>query len=259
MLSPRPALTNRTSCSSFSPRKNAVTGTWSASDSRASVARLGDAWAFSILDSMPLESPLSAASWPTVHPSCRRNSLTRAAIAVPSASSRSPPRLRRSGTGRTLECSARSVIPATTLLLTAETGHARHADRGDATTGSSHVSTRSRRGLSATGRLTAGAVPDDNVHLVKHRLLYINLACRSGRSVGDDVRTHRPPSQEPLSPAVPGRVADRDARGDDDEGPGLGRHRLLRRSPRSPPSPRSPRSDRGPGAGPGPALLAALR
>src|SRR5690242_11459331 len=109
-----------TSCSSFSPRKNAVTGTWSASDSRARVARLGDAWAFSIFDSMPLDSPLSAASCPTVQPSCRRNSLTRAAIAAPSASSRPAPRLPISGTGRAWESSASSAMRETTLLLLPE-------------------------------------------------------------------------------------------------------------------------------------------
>ena len=39
---------------------------------------------------MPLDRPLCAASWPTVHPRCSRNSLTRAAIAAPSASSSAP-------------------------------------------------------------------------------------------------------------------------------------------------------------------------
>src|SRR5690349_17277882 len=90
MSRPLPALTKSTSCSSFRPRKKAVTGTFSASDSRASVARLGEACAFSIFDSMPLDKPVSSASWPTVSVSCSRNSRTRSAMIALSAPSRVP-------------------------------------------------------------------------------------------------------------------------------------------------------------------------
>jgi hypothetical protein len=65
---PAPALTNTASRSSARPRNSEVTGMSRAAASRARVARLGEVWAFSILESMPLEISLRSASWLTDRP-----------------------------------------------------------------------------------------------------------------------------------------------------------------------------------------------
>ena len=67
-LGPLPALTNTASRSSARPRKSEVTGMSSAAARRSRVDRLGDVWAFSIFESIPLEIPVRSASWPTLRP-----------------------------------------------------------------------------------------------------------------------------------------------------------------------------------------------
>src|SRR5689334_16800888 len=107
---------------------------------------------------MPLDIPLSAASCPTVHPSCRRNSLTRAAMTVPSASSRSPARPPNSVTGRDEDSPSSSAARAVTLLLLGCPG----------IPGGSPA--RSLAGPAVDGH----GISDDNIHLVKHCLIYGN-------------------------------------------------------------------------------------
>src|ERR1700728_1326905 len=81
---PVPALTNTASRSSAKPRNSAVTGISSAAERRSTVERLGDVWAFSIFDNMPLEMPVRSASWPTLSPISRRRLRTWLAITRPS-------------------------------------------------------------------------------------------------------------------------------------------------------------------------------
>jgi hypothetical protein len=55
----------------------------SAAANRSRVARLGEVWAFSILDSIPLEMPERSASCPTVSPMSWRRRLTWLAMTHP--------------------------------------------------------------------------------------------------------------------------------------------------------------------------------
>ena len=84
MRAPAPAGVCTASRGPSAPRKNAVTGTSSASASPASVVRLHEICAFSIFESVAFEMPARAATSATVAPPRRRSSRTRTAIACSS-------------------------------------------------------------------------------------------------------------------------------------------------------------------------------
>src|SRR5258705_3475446 len=104
---PVPALTNAAGRSTSAPRNRLVTGTSNPLASNASVLRLHDVWAFSILDIIALEMPTRAAISATVSACCCRNCRTLRPIAASNSSSSTgswgsrsravPDLLRRSG------------------------------------------------------------------------------------------------------------------------------------------------------------------
>src|SRR5215213_1325084 len=111
MCAPVPALTNAAGRSTSAPRNRLVTGTSKPLANNASVLRLHDVWAFSILDIIALEMPTRAAISATVRPCCCRSCRTLRPIAASNSSSSTgscgsrsravPDLLRRRGTSLT--------------------------------------------------------------------------------------------------------------------------------------------------------------
>src|SRR6476620_1691464 len=125
MRAPVPAFTNAASRSTSAPRNRLVTGTSKPFASNASVPRLHDVCAFSILDIIALEMPTRAAISATVSPCCCRNCRTFRPIAASNSSSSTgswgsrsravPDLLRSRGTSVMPRLSLAPVLARTTL------------------------------------------------------------------------------------------------------------------------------------------------
>src|SRR5215213_7594041 len=127
MCAPVPALTNAAGRSTSAPRNRLVTGTSKPLANNASVLRLHDVWAFSILDIIAFEIPTRAAISATVRPCCCLSCRTLRPIAASNSSSSTgscgsrsravPDLLRRSGISVTKSPSTH--LPGTDIRMRA--------------------------------------------------------------------------------------------------------------------------------------------